>query len=188
MTTGKTLAGGKTYKNEASVRAAVYYESHKEERAAYNADYYKANKEAIVAASSTYYKTHKKEMVAAKAAYYEAHKEKAASYAAAYRKANKVALDSYDRDRKEEQRVARLRRKYNLSIADFDSMLASQNGLCAICGTDKPPGRHGRWNVDHCHTTGKVRGLLCNRCNAGLGQFNDSPQRLLAAIQYLGRS
>jgi len=59
-----------------------------------------------------------------------------------------------------------LRRKYGLEVADYEAMLAAQNGLCALCGG--PPGKY-RMAVDHCHQTGRVRGLLCNGCNRSLG-------------------
>ena len=62
-------------------------------------------------------------------------------------------------------------------------MHEEQAGRCAICARMLGPGRHT--NVDHCHTTGKVRGLLCHKCNNGLGRFEDSIDSLKAAIQYL---
>jgi hypothetical protein len=63
-------------------------------------------------------------------------------------------------------------------------MLEAQGGRCAICRSDKPGGR-GRFAVDHCHSSGRVRGLLCVACNAGLGQFRDDPDLLRAAVAYL---
>jgi hypothetical protein len=67
-------------------------------------------------------------------------------------------------------------------------MVANQRSLCAICETAEPATRSGTWHVDHCHTSGKVRGLLCTRCNIGLGQFQDDPERLRAALLYLERN
>ena len=59
-------------------------------------------------------------------------------------------------------------------------------GLCLIC--KKPPlGKHTRLGVDHCHATGRVRGLLCNRCNRAMGMFEDDPDLLVAAAAYLQR-
>lgn len=74
---------------------------------------------------------------------------------------------------------------YGLTQEQFEAMLEAQGGRCAICRTDTPGGRDNRWHVDHCHATGKVRGLLCNGCNIGLGHFKDDPERLLAAVAYL---
>jgi hypothetical protein len=90
---------------------------------------------------------------------------------------------------KKERDAARLRayhynRKFGITVEDYDRMAAEQNGGCAICGTTEPGGR-GVFHVDHCHDSGKVRGLLCTGCNTGLGQFKDDPTRLLAAVEYL---
>lgn len=74
------------------------------------------------------------------------------------------------------------RRKFGLKPGDFAAMSAAQNGLCACCG--ELPGQKGL-QVDHCHTNGNVRGLLCRSCNLGLGSFKDDPSRLRKAIVYL---
>jgi hypothetical protein len=74
-----------------------------------------------------------------------------------------------------------------LTVEEFDALLASQDGKCAICRTDKWPGNGNRPHVDHCHATGKVRGILCTSCNNGLGRFKDRVDLLEAAIAYLKR-
>lgn len=78
------------------------------------------------------------------------------------------------------------KRTYNITIADYGTMLQKQNNCCAICNTSinelKKP-----LAIDHDHTTGKIRGLLCHICNTGLGYFKDSPTRLNAAISYLSK-
>lgn len=76
--------------------------------------------------------------------------------------------------------------KYGLTSADYDALLAAQDGMCWICRATDPSSGSGTWHVDHCHNTGKVRGLLCSRCNLGLGNFKDDPQRLIRACMYLG--
>lgn len=58
---------------------------------------------------------------------------------------------------------------YGITVEDYKRMLGEQGGVCAICGEPPSPGRH--LDVDHCHTSGAVRGLLCRSCNAGLGSF-----------------
>jgi hypothetical protein len=75
--------------------------------------------------------------------------------------------------------------RYGITSDDYDRMLAEQGGCCAICQTDKPGGKARAWSVDHCHSTNKVRGLLCHRCNVGLGYFKDDPVRMARAISYL---
>lgn len=80
-------------------------------------------------------------------------------------------------------------RLYGITDVEYNARLESQKGVCAICGTDTPTENHDETRphlyVDHCHTSGAVRGLLCGNCNTGLGFFKDNPERLKAAIQYL---
>jgi hypothetical protein len=73
---------------------------------------------------------------------------------------------------------------YGLSTAEYDAMLAAQGGGCAICHRPEPMGR-GRFHVDHCHETGRVRALLCDPCNRGIGLLRDNPEVLRAAAAYL---
>lgn len=72
---------------------------------------------------------------------------------------------------------------------DYQAMLDAQGGKCKICGTSDggtvANGKPGRFRIDHCHATGRVRGLLCHSCNAGLGHFKDRIETLEAAIAYL---
>lgn len=74
-------------------------------------------------------------------------------------------------------------RTYGISLEEYNSLLSKQKGVCAICSTECISGR--RLAVDHCHTTGKVRGLLCANCNRGLGLFKDSKFLLEKAQKYL---
>jgi hypothetical protein len=74
--------------------------------------------------------------------------------------------------------------KFGITAAQYDEMLLNQGGRCAICLHTEPMGR-GVFHVDHCHRTGKVRGLLCTTCNTGLGHFGDSVLNLKLAQRYL---
>lgn len=80
----------------------------------------------------------------------------------------------------EKYRNLRLKRVYGITLDEFNALLLGQSGRCAICN-DPMTNPH----VDHSHATKRVRALLCSRCNVGLGQFLESPERLLAAIAYL---
>ena len=77
-----------------------------------------------------------------------------------------------------------LRRHYGLSVSDYDQMLTSQNHCCGCCGRHKSEFKRGL-HVDHNHITGQIRGLLCTRCNPGIGYFEDSIEKLELAITYL---
>lgn len=68
---------------------------------------------------------------------------------------------------------------------DYDRLLAEQGGGCAICGDAAEAGGH--LHVDHDHADGRVRGLLCVRCNNGLGQFKEEPDLIREAAVYAGR-
>lgn len=74
---------------------------------------------------------------------------------------------------------------YGIRQEEYEAMLAGQGGKCAICQTDKWPGKDNRPHADHDHVTGQFRGLLCTSCNQGLGRFGDDPARLRAAAAYL---
>jgi hypothetical protein len=72
-----------------------------------------------------------------------------------------------------------LKKRYSLSISEYEKLLDDQGGLCAICQA------HSKLVVDHCHETGIVRGLLCQQCNSGIGMLKDDPNLVRAALQYL---
>lgn len=86
------------------------------------------------------------------------------------------------------QRRHDLRRHFGITEAEYDAILAKQGGACAICKGPQQRAGAKHFAVDHDHATGRVRGLLCSRCNVGVGQFLDSPQRLAAALAYLQAS
>jgi hypothetical protein len=86
-----------------------------------------------------------------------------------------------------QRRAAKLRQTYGLTVEDYDALLASQNGKCAICGSEFADKRVGFLHVDHDHETGEVRGLLCSSCNRGLGFFKDDPNLMRRGIEYLER-
>ncbi|WP_432169062.1 endonuclease VII domain-containing protein [Streptomyces sp. 1222.5] len=85
----------------------------------------------------------------------------------------------------EQRRAARLWSRYKITAEAYAALLHAQDGACAICRAASPGTSHGFWHVDHCHTSGKVRGLLCSTCNTGLGSFRDHPVYLRRAADYL---
>lgn len=77
------------------------------------------------------------------------------------------------------------KRKYGLSYAEYGHLLSTQNGACAICNTRFEDAQRGVLFVDHCHKTGKVRGLLCQNCNTAIGLLQDNPLFCTKAAKYL---
>ena len=121
-------------------------------------------------------------------------REKANEYARQWRERNPEKARAADRRwrknnpaaiRERNRRVSLERR--GLTPEDYEAMFAAQDGACAICRT--PAIELPRaLDVDHCHTTEFVRGLLCNACNRGLAAFRDNPAVLQEAIDYLSRA
>ena len=93
--------------------------------------------------------------------------------------------DNNQEQRRRISRKARLKNAFGLTENDYQTLLASQDYCCAICNTDKPTGKWKVFAVDHCHTTGAVRGLLCNECNRGMGLLRDSADICMKASEYL---
>lgn len=97
--------------------------------------------------------------------------------------------------RRHEHRDRQLRRKFGLTLTDWEALLASQGGVCAGCGTDTPGGR-GSFHVDHDRaccpgktSCGKcIRGLLCSACNVGVGLLGDDPERLRRLADYIEKA
>lgn len=100
-------------------------------------------------------------------------------------KTNELARRHKDFDKtRESDRKKNLQKSYGLSVEKYDEILSTQKGCCAICGTHQMKLKKTLF-VDHCHTTGKVRGLLCHNCNTILGHAKDREDILKNAIKYL---
>lgn len=104
----------------------------------------------------------------------------------------RLCMNKYSKARRTPagQKEYKLKLKYGITQDQYDQMLKDQNGTCAICGqpetiVDTKTNKIINLAVDHCHTTGKIRGLLCSTCNHMLGNAKENPQTLLAAIEYL---
>jgi hypothetical protein len=92
--------------------------------------------------------------------------------------------------RKEGYKSNNMKSKYGISLEMYNEMLEQQSGVCKICGKEESANTRGSKEkrglaIDHCHTTGMVRGLLCTNCNTALGGFKDDPNLLKKAIEYL---
>lgn len=142
-----------------------------------------ANKERCKA----YYDKHKAIILAKQKAKKDADPDKYKAAQRAYYWKNKDAMrlrnKEYYKKNKAKQLSDNCLRKYGITIEQRDEILKKQGGICPICGTDNPGTRD--WHIDHCHKTGRVRGVLCNTCNTGLGMFADAPEKLQSAVLYL---
>ena len=102
--------------------------------------------------------------------------EAKAAYDKAYREKNKEVIAAY-------KKAYDVLKRYSMTLAEKNKMKDEQGNKCKICyqdfSSDVEP------HVDHCHTSGKIRGLLCSRCNLGLGHFQDNPLVFIKAAEYL---
>jgi hypothetical protein len=140
----------------------------KEEQRLYDQERYKKNREAILLQKKEYYKTNIEKINKAKAEYRRSNAEK--------------ILEQNREYNRTVRKKRRIHEKYGLTIEDYSKMVSAQGGACAICGSVE------KLAVDHDHKTGAVRGLLCYRCNTGIGFLKDSTSVLASAIRYLEKS
>ena len=140
------------------------------------------------AAHKAYYQKNKDKLNGCNQEYYQAHKETIRAQAKARRlrrsEEYKKVKTEWRKGTVAQRRVKRLKREYGITQEQFLEMLKAQDGKCAICKTENP----GRcWNIDHNHRTGKVRAILCGKCNTALGLFKENRESLIAALAYLDR-
>lgn len=95
-----------------------------------------------------------------------------------------IGVDAYLRKWNADRLLARVR-KYGLTMAQYEAMRKACDYSCEICGTRETADH--QLHIDHCHATGRVRGLLCPQCNQGLGNFKDNVDAMATAIAYLKR-
>ena len=122
--------------------------------------------------------------------YREANREKIKQKQREYYQRNKEQLKTWQKEYKKtpqgklSQRYRHIKHRYGLNKDDYLAMLEKQNNACAICLNPETI-ENSILCVDHCHTTGKVRGLLCRMCNSALGKFQDDLLNLKRAVAYL---
>ena len=89
---------------------------------------------------------------------------------------------------RQRNREVHLKRKYGITLAEYDEMFDEQNGRCGICGTEEAGSKYKHFAVDHCHDSGAIRGLLCSNCNRGIGLLGDNLKDLSKAVLYLAKN
>lgn len=117
-------------------------------------------------------------------------KEKVLAYKKAYREENPEFVAAgkkrWSQMNPDKVRDNMLKVKYGISLDQYNIMLDEQGHKCKICSSPNSRSKQSKhFSVDHCHTTGKVRGLLCSNCNFAIGLINDSPDIALSAFGYL---
>ncbi len=122
-----------------------------------------------------YHKAWRKKTIDARRAYGKAYYEKNKDKKKEYYEANLPAIKSY-----------KLSGKYGITLDDYNEMFIKQDGKCAVCGNHQSEIKTAL-AVDHCHSTGKVRGLLCGNCNRGIGMLKNDIENLRCAILYLNK-
>ena len=119
---------------------------------------------------------------------YNARRREKYAECAETREKAKAAARLWAQSNPDGKKAQRLAAAYGIALSDFNDMMAMQNNACAICGYSDMSDPKIFPVVDHCHTTGKVRGILCSSCNHGLGKFKDDVTRLMLAAAYLARN
>jgi hypothetical protein len=166
-------------------KAKQYYESNKEAIKA-KSKARRANKKASMTVEEL--AIHKEKERIKNAIHYQKNRDRILGYKRKYREINKERLNESVRSKRAKADVKPhdyLKRNYGITYDDYVQMLKAQNGVCAICGKAE---EKKRLAVDHCHNTGKIRGLLCGMCNTAIGKLNDDVQLLRKAIQYLEKA
>lgn len=154
-----------------------------EERKAIQKAWRERNKEKLQAYFKEQRQKNKEKRLEDYRAYYAANKEKFKEYREANKEKHKARDKVYRVRTRHQKRNRTLIAKYGITLEQHNAMLLEQGNACAICRkTDW--GAHGPC-VDHCHTTGKVRGLLCFLCNTAIGKLKDSAVIARAAADYL---
>lgn len=156
--------------------AREWYNKNKDKIKERSAKYRKGNKDTIRDKKREVRNNNKDKISEEKRKYYLENRERELKKANNYYKNNKPRVAN-----------ARLIRLFGVTVEEYDSMLEAQGMSCAVCGSTDTK-TLGRFCVDHDHATGGVRGLLCSKCNFGIGNFNDDPEIMMSAAAYIKRS
>ncbi len=168
--------------------------------------YYQKNRERRLAQAKQYQQDHREERVEYSRKYYQENKDKWEGRTQEQRdrynanRRRKYAEDPEYREKcmresrefwgaNPDKKLNQRMRKYGITANDYHRILEEQGGGCAICGVKNSGDRkESRLHVDHCHDTGKVRGVLCSNCNLGIGKFKHDSEILIKAAMYLRAS
>lgn len=181
---------------KARIRAESKTNEEIAQRAAYLKEYQEKNKDVLLpkqrTRNSADYQKNKDAYIARSKRWKEENPERVRELDAAYRLKNseKLRATSAEWYVNNKARAATSARRsklasFGMTPESYAVMLEAQNHVCAICQTNVPVAKKASLHIDHCHATGKVRGLLCHHCNVGLGAFKDNVEFLMKAAGYL---
>ena len=170
----KKLGISSTCKECSKKYSKTYTVKHKDSALAYQKEYRKDNKVQQRKQHKQYYESHKEELKLYRDKYRMDNKEKIKAQNKQYRLNNPEKIRNHD-----------LLKSFGITLGDYNNMLEYQDGVCAICGDYETDNNAKNLAVDHNHQTGKIRGLLCGKCNKMLGLAKDDKTILQSAINYL---
>ena len=166
--------------------------------------YRERNKEKIADSLKKYRETHKEQRNLANKTWREKNIDHVKKYSKEYNSKNfekrKLAFNAWVEKNPERmrelkknnreknkliERERKLKRFYNMTLEDYDNLMASQNSKCKICSKDAADERNKNLVIDHCHDSGKVRSLLCDRCNRTLGVLEENVDLMMKMMQYI---
>lgn len=149
-------------------------------------------KESQLKASREWKQRNKDKVAVKQKEWREKNQEKRKEAKAAWDKANQEAKKKHNKTFKTKNPLyfidKHLRNTYGITLDEYNALLTVQNNKCAGCGTDSEKAQRNKLYVDHCHSTGKIRGLLCQQCNTALGMVKDNINTLSSLISYLKQS
>jgi hypothetical protein len=162
-----------------------------EENKKYAREYYLANKEKVLAEQKMYREKNKDRIAQYEREWRKKNAEKIAKKKSDWYFNNKDVRKEYlDKNKERFKEVRQIHNKklkfkgYNITEEQYLEMFNNQNGCCVICGTPQNELKCAL-HIDHNHETGKIRGLLCMKCNRGIGYFNDNIEKMKNAIDYI---
>ena len=181
--------------NEKKIAKREYYCKWLKKHPGYQQKYRETHREQIRKANRKYYKTHPEKKIA-NYEWHKAHPGYQRKWAKEHLEQNRnkrrkwvkthpkqaYEIDcNWAKEHREQKRRYAIKHRYGITFEEHEQLLKGQNGVCAICGDIR--GKRGL-GVDHDHDTKQIRGLLCSKCNIGLGFFADNPEWLYKAANY----
>lgn len=165
--------------------------STKEHQRLFDERYYAKHKSEISIKKKKYWKEHKLERSTQKKQHYVEHRIEICERQGQYHKEHKLERHLYNKKYRLDNQIKLkqhyLKKHYNITLDDYNALFETQKGCCAICGEHQKYFKRS-FAVDHNHETGKIRGLLCSKCNTTLGNVHDDISILENAIKYLKSS